>query len=234
MNLWQDFKTNQGKVVYKWLHYFPIYERHLTPWRNKTVTIFEIGVFKGGSLQMWQRFFGPLATIVGLDINPDCLRHEEPGVHVRIGDQADEAFLRSVLDEFGAPDIVIDDGSHQMAHIRDTFLFLYPKLSKNGIYIVEDLHTAYWEEYGGGLGNPETFISMSKGFVDNLNADHSRGAQTPDFLTRHTFGISFYDGVVVFERGTIRVKLARQTGIEAETAPAAQAAAEPEPEPVSG
>ena len=212
MNLWQDFKTNQGKVIYKWLHYFPIYEKHLAPWRNKTLTIVEIGVFQGGSLQMWQRFFGPMATIVGIDINPECLRHEEPGIHIRVGDQGDPAFLQSVVDEFGAPDIVIDDGSHRMEHIRESFLFLYPKLSKNGIYVVEDLHTAYWEEFGGGLGKPESFISLSKQFVDGLNADHSRGALEPDFITRHTFGISFYDSVVVFERGTILVKTAIQVG----------------------
>ena len=56
MNIWQDSKLHQGHIVTKWSHYFPIYEGHLTSWRNKSV---EIGVLKGGSLQMWQRFFGP-------------------------------------------------------------------------------------------------------------------------------------------------------------------------------
>ncbi len=229
MNLWQDFKTNQSKVIYKWAHYFPIYERHFAPWRNKTVTMIEIGVFHGGSLQMWQRYFGPLATIVGIDINPECKRHEEPGIHVRIGDQSDPAFLQSVLDEFGAPDIVLDDGSHRMEHVRESFLFLYPKVTKNGVYMVEDLHTAYWEEYAGGLERPDTFINLSKRFIDNLNADHSRGARTPDFMTRHTFGMSFYDSVVVFERGTVPLKRPVGTGrLERPVSvPAAAAAAAP-------
>jgi hypothetical protein len=52
MNLWQDFKTNDQKLIHKWMHYFPIYERHLAPFRNRTITLLEIGVFKGGSLQM--------------------------------------------------------------------------------------------------------------------------------------------------------------------------------------
>jgi cephalosporin hydroxylase len=212
MNLWHDFKTNQGKAVGKWLHYFPIYERHFSAFHNKTVTVIEIGVHLGGSLQMWRRFFGPLATIVGIDINPECLNHQEEGVHVRIGDQSDEGFLQSVLDEFGKPDVVLDDGSHQTTHLLKTFLFLYPKLTKNGIYLVEDMHTAYWDEYGGGVGKPETFINVSKQFVDNLNADHARGALIPDFITRHTFGICFYDSVVVFERGTIPVKMAVHIG----------------------
>ena len=112
----------------------------------------EIGVAKGGSLQMWRRFFGPMATIVGIDINPHCQEYEEDGIHVRIGDQSDPVFLAGLTKEFGQFDIVLDDGSHQMEHIRKTFEFLYPTLSKNGIYIIEDLHTAYWEEYGGGWG----------------------------------------------------------------------------------
>ena len=212
MNLWQDFKINDGKIIHKWMHYFPIYERCFSQWRNKTLTFIEIGVSRGGSLQMWQRFFGPMATIIGVDIDPACSAHQEEGIHVRIGDQSNPDFLKSLLDEFGTPDIVLDDGSHRMEHIRRTFEFLYPKLSKNGIYIVEDLHTAYWEEYGGGVNNTETFINISKRFIDSLNADHSRGKIAPDFITRHTFGISFYDSVIVFERGTIPIKHAPKTG----------------------
>jgi len=43
---------------------------------------------------------------------------------------------------------------------------------KNGIYMVEDLHTAYWEEYEGGLRKSSTFIELCKNLIDELNADH--------------------------------------------------------------
>lgn len=214
MNLWQDFLINDGKIIHKWVHYFPIYERHFGPWQNKTMTFFEIGVSKGGSLGMWQRYFGPLARIVGIDINPECKEHEAPGISVRIGDQSDPLFLQSLIEEFGVPDVVLDDGSHQMGHILATFNFLYPKVSKNGVYIVEDLHTAYWEEYGGGLDNSESFINISKGFIDQLNADHSRGKVLPDHITRDTFSMSFYDSIIVFEKGHIFRKESPKTGYE--------------------
>ena len=194
------------------MHYFPIYERHLSPYRNKTVTMVEIGVSKGGSLQMWQRFLGPMATLVGIDIDPYCKDHEGDNIFVRIGDQSDKSFLQSVIQEFGNPDIVIDDGSHVMSHILATFEYFYSRLPKNGIYIVEDLHTAYWEEFEGGISEPNTFINKSKTFVDKLNADHSRGAVEPDFISKNTFGISFYDSVVVLERGSIPLKKAPMTG----------------------
>lgn len=214
MNLWQDFVNNDKKVIHKWMHYFPIYEKHFSPWRNKTLNFLEIGVSKGGSLQMWRRFFGPMATVIGIDMNPECLAHQEEGIHIRIGDQSDPVFLALLIKEFGQPDIVLDDGSHRMDHIKKSFEFLYPKISKNGLYVVEDLHTAYWEEYGGGVDDEDTFINVSKRFIDSLNAEHSRGAIQPDFITEHTFGIYFYDSVIVFERGTIPIKKARQTGTQ--------------------
>ncbi len=212
MNLWQDFSVNRENLVVKWQHYFPIYEKHLNPWRNKTATILEIGIFKGGSLGMWRRFFGPMATIIGIDIDAGCKSYERDGINVRIGDQSDIKFLESLIDEFGLPDIVIDDGSHQMKHIQATFDYLYPKISKNGVYIVEDLHTSYFEEFGGGLDNKNSFINKSKNFIDQLNADHSRGGIEPNFFTRNTFGISFYDSVVVFERGSMPIKGMVQSG----------------------
>jgi cephalosporin hydroxylase len=212
MNLFQDFLTNDGKVIHKWVHYFPIYERHFSWYRNKSLTFLEIGVARGGSLPMWQRYFGPMAKIVGIDIDPKCAAHEVPGTFVRIGDQSDEKFLQSVIDEFGVPDVVLDDGSHHMDHIAKSFHFLYPQLPKNGVYMVEDLHTAYWDEYGGGTAQPETFINQAKGFIDQLNADHSRGQIASDVMTRQTYGISFYDSIVVLEKGDVWRKEALRVG----------------------
>jgi hypothetical protein len=217
MNLWHDFLTNDGKIIDKWVHYFPIYERHFAWYRNKSLTFVEIGVFKGGSLAMWQRYFGPLARIIGLDINPECKAYEAPGIFVRIGDQSDEAFLSTIIDEFGVPDIVLDDGSHQMGHMAASFRFFYPRMPKNAVYVVEDLHTAYWQEYGGGATNPSSFVNLAKGFIDRLNADHSRGAISADAITRQTFGISFYDSVIAFEKGDVFRKQPVQIGRGAAT-----------------
>ncbi len=121
MNLWSDFLTNDRRPIDKWTHYFPIYERHFRDFVYKTVTSIEIGCGHGGSLQMWKRYSGPYARIIGLDINADCKRFEEDQIHVRIGAQEDVGFLRRVREEFGAPDIVLDDGSHLMTHILASF-----------------------------------------------------------------------------------------------------------------
>jgi len=201
MGMWHDFITNTNRPIHKWVHYFPIYERHFHRFRNQTLTFFEIGCGRGGSLQMWKRFLGPFAQIVGIDIDADCKAFEEDQITIQIGRQEDEDFLKQLILEFGPPDIVVDDGSHQMKHITASFNFIYPRMQKNSIYLVEDLHTAYWDEYGGGLDREGSFIEFAKQLVDQLNADHSRNLLIPNEFTRETLSIHFYDSVTVFEKG---------------------------------
>jgi SAM-dependent methyltransferase len=212
VNLWSDFLTNDQRVIHKWKHYFPIYERHFRPWVYRPVTFIEIGCGEGGSLQMWKRYFGPHARIVGIDIEPESSRFAEDQIDIRIGAQQDLDFLQRLIDEFGAPDIVLDDGSHIMSHVCASFNFLYPKLSSSGIYMVEDLHTAYWPEYEGGHQRQGTFIELCKQLIDQLNADHARGQPAPTEFTHSTLSMHFYDSVVAFERGRHTAKLAPQTG----------------------
>ena len=161
---------------------------------------------------MFSNYLGPFATVVGIDINTKCKQFESEYVHVRIGDQSDPDFLESVLNEFGAPDLVLDDGSHLMHHVKDSFEFIYPRLSKNGIYMVEDMHTSYWKKYGGGYLHKDSFIEYSKNLIDQLNFQHVKEKiPSPQFI-RDTSNISFYDSIVVFEKGTISPKVSSKTG----------------------
>ena len=211
--LWRYFLNNRGRVLDKWEHYFPIYEENLHEFQNKSILVFEIGCGLGGSLQMWKQYFGPMATIVGIDKKQFCTNYEENGIHVRIGSQSDNHFLQSILSEFGVPDIVIDDGSHRAPQVNASFEFLYPKMRPNSLYLVEDTHTSYWEEYEGGLNNPNSFMNKVKSYVDLINADHSRGQIEPTSFTRETFSIKVYDSIVCFKKGIISRKVNYRTGI---------------------
>ncbi|MCC6831581.1 MAG: class I SAM-dependent methyltransferase [Thermoleophilia bacterium] len=214
MTLWQDFLTNDQRLIHKWKHYFPVYERHFARFVNRDVVMIEIGCGKGGSLQMWRRYLGPHARIVGIDIDPACALYAQDQIEVRIGDQSDPAFLADLVREFGEPDIVLDDGSHVMSHVRASFEALYPAVQRNGVYLVEDLHTAYWPEFQGGLREPGSFIEIAKHLIDELNADHARGAIDPTAFTRTTHSMHFYDSIVVLEKGRHTDKHAPQIGHE--------------------
>ena len=215
MSLWSDFQTNNGRVIHKWKHYFPIYERHFGRFVNRDVVFIEIGIGAGGSLQMWKRFLGPHARIIGIDNNSRAATYAEDQIEIRIGDQSDVGFLAAVVEEFGPPDVVLDDGSHMMPHVVASFTALYPRLSRNGVYLVEDLHTAYQDAYAGGLRRAGSFIELCKELIDELNADHSGGALAPTEFTRSTHSMHFYDSVAVFEKGRHTRKYAPQIGSRA-------------------
>lgn len=199
--LWTDFINNEDKkLCTKWAHYFPIYERHFSKWQDRTLFFLEIGVFEGGSGPIWSKYFGPLATVVGIDIDPRCKSYETEYFKVKIGDQSDHKFLQEIIDEFGVPDVVLDDGSHMMNHVWETFRFLYPKMGLNSVYMVEDMHAAYWEKWGGSRTDPQTFVNRSKAYVDQLYVHHDKRIE-PDPLLKDTFSINFYDSIVVYEKG---------------------------------
>ena len=211
MDLWNYFENNTGKKITKWKHYFPVYEKHFGLIRNKPIKILEIGVLNGGSLEMWRYYF-PEATIVGIDIDPNCKQHEQEGINIRIGDQTDEKFLQSLIDEFGNFDLIIDDGSHHVNHVNKTFQFLFSKLANDGIYFIEDTHAAYWTSHGGSITAPESINNVAKEMIDSINADHARGQKQPDYFTKNIKCMSVYDSIIVFDKGDVGEKIPMEIG----------------------
>ena len=150
---------------------------------------------------MWKKYFGPRAKIIGIDINPECKEYEESNISIRIGDQGDRDFLQSIVKEFGPFDIVLDDGSHKMDDIKVSFEELYPNVSKNGIYLVEDLHTAYLSNWGGGVKAKGSFIEFSKDLIDHLYTTYTGGELSESDFSRSTLSMHFYDSIIAFEKG---------------------------------
>ena len=135
------FDAHEGRQIDKWAHYLPIYERHFAPYVGQAVSVLEIGVDHGGSLQLWKAYFGAGAQILGVDIEPRCQGYEEPQIQVEIGNQGDPAFWDSLSDHYTHFDIVIDDGSHMKSDQETSFKALWP--STRGVYLIEDCHSGY-------------------------------------------------------------------------------------------
>jgi len=199
-SLHRYFLNNGENRLHKWLHYFDIYERHFDRFRDKPIKMLEIGVFGGGSLRMWRDYFAPGSTIVGIDINPDCKAHEAENIDIHIGSQDDPEFLTKIADQYGAFNIILDDGSHVNKHVIASFETLYHRTTPDGVYMIEDMHTSYWSKWGGGLRKPGTFIEYAKDKIDELNATHVRSGLDVNTFTQSTDSIAFYDSIVVFEK----------------------------------
>lgn len=125
------------------MNYLDIYEKYFASLKNKPLKILEIGVRTGSSLRMWKEYF-PNAQIFGLDVRPDCIEHEEDRISITIGDQADPKVLDETLKKAGGQfDIIIDDGSHVNVFTLKSFHYLFPHLTPNGIYVIEDMRPTY-------------------------------------------------------------------------------------------
>ena len=195
------FDTHVGRMVLKPSHLFDDYEPFLARVRGAAPRILEIGVNEGGSLELWQAYFGDRAQIHGIDIEPSALEYAPPSSTVHIGDQGDRSFIEAIAREHGPFDLVIDDGSHQFDHQRASFEVLYPHVTADGVYIVEDSFTSYWSEFGGGAGRNGTFVEYAKQLVDEMHAWWvDDGSIVPTEVTRSTQSVSFLSGAVVFTR----------------------------------
>lgn len=209
------FRNNNDKLIHKWLHYFDIYDRHFSRFRNKEIVLLEIGVYQGGSLQMWKNYFGDRAKIYGIDVNPNCKNLEEENIEIFTGSQSDRNFLRKVKKEIPPIDILIDDGGHTMRQQIVSFEELFGHVKENGVYLCEDLHTSYWVEYGGGYKRNGTFIEYSKSFIDYIHAYHSEQETLKvDEFTRSVNSLHYYDSILVIEKGKRERPTDMKTGKE--------------------
>ena len=196
------FAANRaGPVLDKWIHYFPIYARHLAQYRGLPVRVLEIGTYRGGGLQLLQHYLGPSAELVGLDIDEAAAHAVNGRFPVVLGDQADPSVLRDMSAKYGPFDIVIDDGGHTMAQQIAAAETLFPLLADRATYIVEDTHTSYWDEFGGGPpGTPGTFTSWVRERVDDLHARHCSDIELDTVWATQLDGIHVYDSVTVLEK----------------------------------
>ncbi len=207
------FDNNSGNCIHKWMHYFEIYDQWFKKYRGKEVVILEIGVYQGGSLNMWRDYFGEKAMIYALDINPLCKQFETKNTKIFIGSQEDKEFLNFVKSQIPKINILIDDGGHSMNQQIVSFEELYDHIKDDGLYICEDLHTSYWKNYGGGFKNKNSFIEYSKTLIDRINAWHARDKKLKvnDF-TRSTYSLHYYPSVLVIQKQVMQPPISRKTG----------------------
>lgn len=207
------FEKNKGNAIDKWLHYFDIYDFWFKKHKNKPIIILEIGVYQGGSLNMWRDYFGEEAKIFAIDINPLCKQFETINTKIFIGSQEDRKFLKYVKSQVPKFDILIDDGGHTMRQQIVSFEELYDHIKDDGVYLCEDLHTSYWNNYGGGYKNPNSFIEYSKNFIDSINAWHSRDTLLKiNEFTKRTYALHYYDSILVVEKKLMKPPVSEMKG----------------------
>lgn len=208
---WEVFKSIPE--LHKWHHYAEIYDELLVDMVGRDIKVLEIGVWQGGSLRGWEQYFGPDSTIVGIDINDQTFGEFGDRTHIRIGSQSDEAFLQSVIDEFGTFDLIIDDGSHMVTDQKISLLYLFKHaLRPEGLYVVEDTHTSFLKTF---VDSPRTFIGTCHQVVDLIHAEYwnhaadfakfsepveGRGIVTMEYFEAWVHSVQFFDSIIALKK----------------------------------
>ena len=143
--------------------YTPAYHTILKGLRDTTKLVLEIGIgntplmvpivgrtYKpGASLRMWRDYF-PSAQILGCDILESVLFKEER-IDTVVADQSNEESLnalRAYTKTFGEyVDLIVDDGSHVVEHMRLSFKVLWASIRPGGLYIIEDIQAKHLEQF---------------------------------------------------------------------------------------
>jgi hypothetical protein len=196
-------------------NYTKIYSKHFKNIRNQTFNFLEIGINEGKSVKLWENYF-PNATLHFIDITSDNIKYYSSRSHYHFLNQENVSALEKFGQINGPFDVILDDGGHTMNQQITSFVTLFRHMSSGGAYIIEDLHTSYWREYGGS-GNLRradhgTTIGFLKGLVDEINftgsatqcADWDKLPQNlKDSLTemqRDIASIQFYSSVCIIEK----------------------------------
>ena len=123
--------------------------------------IVHLGYKTGNSLKCWSEYF-PNSNVYGIDI----YEHKELNlgkIKTFVANQSIESDLQKVINEIDNKiDIIIDDGSHIGEHQVFSFLYLNKFLSKNGIYVIEDIQPPNIEKFMDLSIFPESEINYIK------------------------------------------------------------------------
>jgi len=215
----QLYNIHDGYVSDKWDRYLFEYDRLFLPFRDTEVRLLEIGVQNGGSLEIWGTYFPQAKAIVGCDINTKCgdLTYRNSKISVLVGDATTvetKEQIRKISEGF---DIVIDDGSHINDDIIKAFVHYFPLVTEGGLFIAEDLHTAYWRQYKGGLEQPQNAMKFFQALTDVINHEHWQTSKTrqeflkdlgfdwdiPDSLLWEIHSVEFINSLCVIRRKSI-------------------------------
>ncbi len=191
--LFEYFENNtEGNGIWKWEHYFDVYHRYFQRFIGKPVNILEIGIYSGGSLNMWRTYFGDESHVYGVDIEQSCMSYQSDSVTVLIGDQEDREFWRDCKKKLGNINIIIDDGGHTPEQQQATLEEMLPYLSPGGVYLCEDIH-----------GCSNRFSAYAVSLVRELNQMNiisNSPVQSKVSEFQSLYSIHFYPFLLVIEK----------------------------------
>lgn len=153
----QCFFESELKSI-KYSHYLQLYDEVFKRIEKRPITIVEVGILNGGSLEMWARYFGKHSHVIGIDSRlPEAAieffkEKENSADWARVtmveGDAGDESFWREFYLNNPVVDVLIDDGGHSNKQQIVTLRAAIENLAPIGQYICEDVASSFMSDFG--------------------------------------------------------------------------------------
>lgn len=215
--------TNKiGKVSDKWNSYLDYYDEALASIKNQNISMLEVGVQNGGSLETWSSYFKNGQSFIGCDIDPNCahLKYEDPRINIVIGDVNSQDAYNKITAINSSFDLIIDDGSHQSIDIINAFINYFALVKPGGRYIIEDSHCLYMKDFGGGLLNEYSAQYFFKKLTDVVSyqwwkSDSSIDVYLQTFFTKQDVPSFITEGwieSVEFRNSIITIRKSKHAG----------------------
>lgn len=164
--------------------------------------VFELGLWKGGSMAFWAEAFRP-TRLVGIDQSREspsaafdryvAERADRLRVHWGV-DQGNPKQLEELLaTEFDGPlDLVIDDASHLYHLTLSSLETLLPRLRPGGLYIIEDWAWHHWPTMQGAFAGHVPLTRLVTELIEAVGTGQGVIAD-----------VSVYQGFVAVRRGPV-------------------------------
>jgi hypothetical protein len=121
--------------------YLDVYDELLTPLKDSAKNVLEVGILKGGSIEMWNRFFTS-ATVHAVDITPPPALDGDRIV-TYTGNAYDRQWAVNTFKNITF-DMVLDDGPHTLQSMVDFATIYGNMIAPNGVWIIEDVQDINW------------------------------------------------------------------------------------------
>ena len=129
--------------------YLPLYQQLLSSKKETAKNVLEVGIYSGGSIQLWNDFFLN-ATVYGLDIMNindvwEGIKNKERIILYTSTDAYNnDFFITNFLNKNIKCDFMLDDGPHSLESMKQ-FIKLYSQImTDDGILIIEDVQSWDW------------------------------------------------------------------------------------------
>jgi len=153
------------------------YDDFFAKLKSNPITMLEIGVYNGGSIQLWKDYLHSESVIYAGDVN--YFDHIE-GTCSIIGDMYSESQISKFVDNYF--DLIIDDGPHTFESFVILMQKYHSKIKSQGTLIIEDIIQPNWVK-------PLSDLSYALGYSNCGVVEMTGKQKTDELLNRWKNGL---------------------------------------------